>query len=174
MIVVLIYFATTHGLLADIAMAMDWFHTQYTAYLTLILDTLLLFSLHRFNTLYVHYAHNSIAINRQALVSIEFSIVKESAQLSTMSRGAGSAWNKQETLKLTEVWGGRKPSSVHKQLQKCKRNQTVYEVVAKEMREAGYEWTYHQCRDKTKKLKVSRKRTSRTTLEDELPGISSM
>ena len=34
--------------------------------------------------------------------------------------------------------------TIQKQLQECKRNQTVYEEVAKEMREAGYERTYQQ------------------------------
>lgn len=67
-----------------------------------------------------------------------------------MSTGAGTTWSKEETLKLIEVWG---QETIQKQLQECKRNQTVYEEVAKEMREAGYERTYQQCRDKIKKLK---------------------
>ena len=70
--------------------------------------------------------------------------------MSEMSTGAGTTWSKEETLKLIEVWG---QEAIQKQLQECKRNQTVYEEVAKEMREAGYERTYQQCRDKIKKLK---------------------
>ena len=69
-----------------------------------------------------------------------------------MSPTAGSTWSKEETLKLIEIWG---QEHIQKQLQECKRNQTVYtyEEVAKEMREAGYERTYQQCRDKIKKVK---------------------
>ena len=63
---------------------------------------------------------------------------------------AGSTWNKEEILKLIEIWG---QEHIQRQLQECKRNQSVYEGVAKEMREAGYERTYQQCRDKIKKLK---------------------
>ena len=74
----------------------------------------------------------------------------ERKKLSEMSTGAGTTWSKEETLKLIEVWG---QEAIQKQLQECKRNQTVYEEVAKEMREAGYERTYQQCRDKIKKLK---------------------
>ena len=62
----------------------------------------------------------------------------------------GSTWNKEEILKLIEIWG---QEHIQRQLQECKRNQSVYEEVAKEMREAGYERTYQQCRDKIKKLK---------------------
>ena len=63
---------------------------------------------------------------------------------------ASSTWNKEEILKLIEIWG---QEHIQRQLQECKRNQSVYEEVAKEMREAGYERTYQQCRDKIKKIK---------------------
>ena len=39
------------------------------------------------------------------------------------------------------------------QLEDCKRNQVVYEKIAKELHEAGYDRTYQQCRDKIKKLR---------------------
>ena len=39
------------------------------------------------------------------------------------------------------------------QLEDCKRNQVVYEKIAKEVHDAGYDRTYQQCRDKIKKLR---------------------
>ena len=81
----------------------------------------------------------------------------------SMSTGAGSTWSKEETLKLIEVWG---QENIQKQLQECKRNQTVYEDVAKQMREAGHERTYQQDREAES--------TKRTRREDGLPGIFSM
>ena len=67
-----------------------------------------------------------------------------------MASGGGATWSKEETLKLIEVWG---QETIQEQLQACKRNQSIFEAVAREMREAGYDRTYQQCREKIKKLK---------------------
>ena len=62
-----------------------------------------------------------------------------------------ASWSKEETLKLIEVWGN---GAIQAQLEGCKRNQEIFEKIAAELREAGYEWTGKQCREKIKKLKV--------------------
>ena len=67
-----------------------------------------------------------------------------------MASTAGATWSKDEILKLIEMWG---QETIQKQLQECKRNQSIFEDVAKQMREAGYERTFQQCREKIKKLK---------------------
>ena len=61
------------------------------------------------------------------------------------------AWNKEETLKLIEIWGN---DAIQAQLEGCKRNQDIYSKIAAEMTEAGHERTAQQCRNKIKKLKV--------------------
>ena len=77
----------------------------------------------------------SVGNRERAISDQDFSVLWR-IQSSTMSTGAGSIW---ETLRLIEIWG---QESIQKQLQECRRNQTVYKAVAKEMREAGYERTY--------------------------------
>ncbi len=67
-----------------------------------------------------------------------------------MASTSGTTWSKAEILKLIALWG---QEHIQRKLQECKRNQAVYEEIAKEMREAVYERTYQQCRDKIKKLK---------------------
>ena len=59
-------------------------------------------------------------------------------------------WSKEEILKLIEVWGD---DTIQAQLQDCTRNQKIFEKVARELNEAGYDRTFQQCRDKIKKLK---------------------
>ena len=66
-----------------------------------------------------------------------------------MSTGAGSTRSKEETLKLIEVWG---QENIQKQLQERKRNQTIHEEVAKQMREAGYERTYQQDKEAERRV----------------------
>ena len=63
---------------------------------------------------------------------------------------SGTTWNKAETLKLIAIWG---EEHIQKKLQECKKNQSVYDEVAKEMKDSGYDRSYQQCRDKIKKLK---------------------
>ena len=60
------------------------------------------------------------------------------------------AWSKPEILKLIEIWSN---DALQAQLEGCRRNQDVYERIARELTEAGFERTYQQCRDKLKKLK---------------------
>ena len=67
-----------------------------------------------------------------------------------MTSGGCATWIKQDTLKLIEVWG---QETIQKQLQSCKRNHSIFVTVAREMRVAGYDRTYLQCRDKIKRLK---------------------
>ena len=57
---------------------------------------------------------------------------------------SGTTWNKAETLKLIAIWG---EEHIQKKLQECKKNQSVYDEVAKEMKDSGYDRSYQQCRD---------------------------
>ena len=59
-------------------------------------------------------------------------------------------WSRDEILKLIEIWGD---SAIQAQLEGCKCNQDVYNKIAADLREAGFERTGKQCRDKIKKLK---------------------
>jgi len=54
-------------------------------------------------------------------------------------------------MKLIEVWG---KDAIQAQLEGCKHNKEVYTKVSKEMKEAGYERSLEQCRDKIKKLRA--------------------
>ena len=60
------------------------------------------------------------------------------------------AWSWDEVLKLIEIWGD---SAIQAQLEGCKRNQDVYDRIAADLRDAGFECTGKQCREKIKKLK---------------------
>ena len=61
-----------------------------------------------------------------------------------------AVWSKEETLKLIEIWGN---GAILAQLEGCTRNQEVYDRIAAELCEAGYNWTGKQCREKVKKLR---------------------
>lgn len=63
---------------------------------------------------------------------------------------AGTAWTDEETITLIEIWG---EEAIQAQLEGCKRNIHVYEKIARELCDAGYERTGKQCREKIKKLK---------------------
>ena len=67
----------------------------------------------------------------------------------------GATWSKAETLLLISTWG---LDHIQRKLQECKKNQSIYEEVAQEMKDAGYNRTYQLCRDKIKKLKVEYKK----------------
>ena len=56
-------------------------------------------------------------------------------------------WRKEEILKLIDVWGD---DNIQAQLQECTQNQKIFERVARELNEAGYDRTFQQCRDKIK------------------------
>ena len=55
-----------------------------------------------------------------------------------------------EVFKLLDLWG---EDSIQVQLETCKRNKWVYEKIAAQMKEAGYDRSADQCRKKAKKLK---------------------
>ena len=60
-----------------------------------------------------------------------------------------------ETLKLIELWSAE---DIQIQLEGCKRNKLVFEKIASEMRKKGFERTFQQCREKTKKLRQEYKK----------------
>jgi hypothetical protein len=61
-----------------------------------------------------------------------------------------ATWSKEETLKLIEIWGDDR---IQAQLEGVHRNQDVFNKIAREMGESGFDRTFQQCRDKLKKLK---------------------
>lgn len=61
-----------------------------------------------------------------------------------------ATWSDEEVFKLIDLWG---EDSIQVQLETCKRNKWVYEKIAAQMKEAGYDRSADQCREKAKKLK---------------------
>lgn len=61
-----------------------------------------------------------------------------------------ATWSDEEVFKLIDLWG---EDSIQVQLETCKRNKWVYEKIATQMKEAGYDRSADQCREKAKKLK---------------------
>ena len=62
----------------------------------------------------------------------------------------GLTWTHQETLALIRVWSD---TDIQSDFETCKRNISVYEKIAKQLRECGYERTATQCRTKIKGLR---------------------
>ena len=61
---------------------------------------------------------------------------------------AGS-WTNNETKTLLSLQGDE---SVQRKLDKAHRNRDIYEAIARDMAEQGYERTWQQCRTKIKNL----------------------
>ena len=61
-----------------------------------------------------------------------------------------ATWSDEDVFKLIDLWG---EDSIQVQLETCKRNKWVYEKIAAQMKEAGYDRSADQCREKAKKLK---------------------
>ena len=64
-----------------------------------------------------------------------------------MARGTG--WSNEATQALIALWGETK---VQEQLDAVARNKSIYEDIAEEMKKAGYDYTWKQCRTKGKNL----------------------
>ena len=78
-----------------------------------------------------------------------------------------STWSDEETLKLIELWGDEEIQAL---LEGCTRNRHVYEKVAEGTKEAGYDRSGVQCRDKIKKLWGSYRKIKITTMRLEETG----
>ena len=63
---------------------------------------------------------------------------------------AGVTWTDEEIIKLIQIWG---EEEIQAQLEGCTRNMHVYEKIARELRDMGYDRTAIQCQEKIKKLK---------------------
>ena len=62
-----------------------------------------------------------------------------------------ATWSDEEVYKLLiDLWG---KDSIQVQFETCKRNKWVYKKIAAQMKEAGYDRSADQCREKAKKLK---------------------
>ena len=66
-------------------------------------------------------------------------------QLNEMS----GSWSTEETRTLISIWGDE---SVQSRLDSAHRNRHIFEQIAHEMSEKGYEKTWQQCRTKMKNL----------------------
>ena len=62
-----------------------------------------------------------------------------------------SNWKDEEVFKLVEIWGN---DIIKLQLEWCKRNREVYEKGAVRMKDAGFDRSAEQCREKAMKLKL--------------------
>lgn len=60
-----------------------------------------------------------------------------------------AGWSSEETSVLVGVWGGE---SVQRQLDSVARNRSVFENIAKEMKNLGYDRSWQQCKTKIKNL----------------------
>ena len=60
-----------------------------------------------------------------------------------------AGWSGEETRALVSVWGQENTQS---ELDGVTRNRTIFERIAKELREMGFEKTWQQCRTKIKNL----------------------
>ena len=59
-------------------------------------------------------------------------------------------WSREEVYKLISLWSD---DVIQEQLEGCRRNSQVYKKIADSLREAGFNRTFEQCREKMKKLR---------------------
>ena len=71
-----------------------------------------------------------------------------------------AGWSVEETRALVGVWG---QANVQNELDGVTRNRVVYERIAKEMEELGYERTWQQCRTKIKNMTQKYRKVSSYT-----------
>ena len=64
-------------------------------------------------------------------------------------RTMAGSWNTEETRTLISIWG---EESIQSKLDKAHRNRDVFERIAREMSDVGYEKSWQQCRTKIKNL----------------------
>ena len=57
---------------------------------------------------------------------------------------AGVTWTDEEIIKLIQIWG---EVEIQAQLEGCTRNMHVYEKIARELRDMGYDRMAIQCRE---------------------------
>ena len=69
-----------------------------------------------------------------------------------------AGWTADETRALVGIWG---QENIQNELDGVARNRTIYEKIAKELREIGYEKTWQQCRTKIKNLTQKYRKVSR-------------
>ena len=67
----------------------------------------------------------------------------------TLVSAMAAGWTAEETRALVSVWS---QTNVKNQLDGVTRNRIVFEKIAKEMAELGFERTWQQCRTKVKNL----------------------
>lgn len=60
-----------------------------------------------------------------------------------------AGWTTEETRALVSIWG---QENVQSELDGVQRNRTIYERIARELKDRGFDKTWQQCRTKVKNL----------------------
>lgn len=60
-----------------------------------------------------------------------------------------ASWTTEEIRALVSVWG---QESIQSELEGVQRNRTIYQRIARELKDQGYDKTWKQCRTKIKNL----------------------
>ena len=71
------------------------------------------------------------------------------------------SWSTEETRTLISIWGDE---SVQSRLDSAHRNRHIFEQIARELSEKGYEKTWQQCRTKMKNLTQKYRKVYRNAL----------
>ena len=77
-----------------------------------------------------------------------------------------AGWSVEETRALVGVWG---QANVQEQLDGVMRNRAIFEMIAREMGELGYERSWQQCRTKVKNLTQKYRKVILSSIEVYLP-----
>ena len=77
-----------------------------------------------------------------------------------------AGWSVEETRALVGVWG---QANIQEQLDGVMRNRTIFEMIAREMGELGYERSWQQCRTKVKNLTQKYRKVILSSIEVYLP-----
>lgn len=90
--------------------------------------------------------------NRSTLISLltGTNTTPEAATVSDATGTCGSRWLDEETKTLISLWG---EDNIQCQLDGAVRNKTIYQKIAKLMKDHGYTRDWVQCRNKIKNLK---------------------
>ena len=80
-----------------------------------------------------------------------------------------AGWSIVETRALVGVWS---QANVQEQLDGVMRNRAIFEMIAREMGELGYERSWQQCRTKVKNLTQKYRKVILSSIEVYLPSYN--
>ena len=76
-------------------------------------------------------------------------LISMSVSTITDKKTMAGSWSTEETQTLISIWG---EESIQTKLDKAHQNHDIFEKIACEMSDVGYEKSWHQCRTKIKNL----------------------